>query len=240
MSQTIQMCRGFTDEQWKGLQPGLRAGDEPAWSCALEVFERRMKERYFSCIESLISADSEKDVEVPAGAAADCSTLPDDGDALVCVPGFAIMGLCCLLAETLQGFREKPTQEVPTKGPCTYPDGQCIRPVTSTTTSQFWEFLQRPAFRGEFVDQKMAKDFVDGIRNGILHEAETRRWIIWRSDPPNQIVARLGNRYVLNRAEFYKALKAEYYDYLRELRKPSSATLRERFVKKMNDIVKGS
>lgn len=238
MTKPIQICRGFTDEQWKGLRERLDSNDESAWNCAVEVFERRMRERFLAGIEALADSDSKSDREVPHGAPPDCSTLPEDGGNRVVVPGFAIMALCCLLIDTLQSFREKhegTTGE--TVVPCLYPSGPCIRPAASTT-EQFKRFLSLPAFRGEFDDDKIATQFVRGVRNGILHEAETRGWVIWRKEPPGRIVERHAEGYALNRTEFYRALKGEFENYLRELRDPGNARQRARFVKKMNDVAK--
>lgn len=233
MTNPVQICRGFTDEQWEVLRRRLDGGDEAAWSCAIDVFRRRIRERFLSCIEALTEADSKRHVSVAAGAPPDCSTLPDDGERPVVVPGFSIMALCCLLAETLQGFREAPSAKPGASGPCSYPSGQCIKP---STTDQFREFLRRPAFRNEFDDDKVAKRFVNGVRNGIFHEAETRGWVIQRDRPPDRILIQEGKRYVLNRSEFSKALKAEFDLYLQELRDPGNSQLRSRFVKKMTDI----
>lgn len=211
--------------------------DEAAWSCAVEVFERRIRERFLSCIEALADADSRLDIEVPPGAPPDCSTLPDDGGKRVLVPGFAIMALCCLLIETLQAFREAPSRPIQVVGPCLYPNGDCIRPASSTT-DLFRSFLRLPAFRGEFDDDEVARSFIRGVRNGILHEAETREWIIWRNEPEGRILAPRGDGYVLNRSEFYSTLKLEFAQYLQELRDPHNAAMRGRFLKKMNDIEK--
>ena len=235
MTRPVQICRGFTDEQWKTLRKRLDGLDETAWSCAIEIFERRIRERFLSCIEALMNADSKQNVSVPSGAPPDCATLPDDGGTPVVIPGFSITALCCLLAETLQGFRETPPAKPAILGPCSYPIGQCIKP---STTDQFREFLRRPAFRNEFDDERVAKQFVNGIRNGIFHEAETRGWVIQRDQPAGRTVTREGNRYTLNRSEFYKALKVEFSVYLKELRNPDNLQLRSRFLKKMTKIVK--
>jgi len=237
MREPTQICRGFTDDQWRGLEKRLGTGDESAWSCAIEVFERRIRERFFACIEALMDADSKLDVEVPPGASLDCSTLPNDDGKRVVVPGFAIMSLCCLLAETLQSFRESPGKPADTAGPYTYPDGSCVKPVSSPSTNdQFKKFLRRPAFGGAFNDAKIAKKFVDGVRNGILHDAETRGWRIWRDEPLDQIVEPQAEGYALNRNEFYRALKGEFDSYLQDLRNPLNAQLRGSFVKKMSRV----
>ncbi len=237
MREPTQICLGFTDEQWIRLRARLGQNDEAAWDCAVEVFERRIRERFLACIEALMDADSQCDVEIARGAPPDCSTLPDDGGERVVVPGFVIMALCSLLIETLQSFRESLDEAAEVVGPCSYPAGRCIRPVASTT-EQFKKFLRLPAFGGEFNDDQVATQFVRGVRNGILHEAETRGWVIWREEPPGRIVERQGDRYLLNRTEFYRALRCEFEKYLRELRDPANTSRRRRFMKKMDDVAK--
>ena len=222
MKEPTQICRGFTDEQWKALRErltrdGHKRDDEAAWSCAVEVFARRIRERFLSCIEALEKADSRSDIEVEAGAPADCSTLPDDKGAQIVVPGFAIMALCCLLIETLQSFREARGAE----------------PSRDT----FGRFLRLPAFGGEFDDDLVVRDFVRGIRDGIVHDAETRGWVIWREEPVGRILEPHRDGYALNRTAFYGALKTEFEKYLQELRDPAKEDLRKHFLKKMNDIV---
>ncbi len=230
-----QMCRGFTDAQWRGLRPRLDTGEQVAWDCAIAVFERRINERFLSYIETLVHADSKADVEAIPDVPADCSTLPSNTGQVV-VPGFAILGLCCLLAETLQGFREKPAKAQPVSGACTYHlDRKCIKPAT---TDQFREFLRRPALQNAFADDSVARSFVNGVRNGIFHEAETRGWLMWRDEPPGKIVGAEGEQYALNRNEFYRALQKEFEGYVAELRDPSNSDLRKRFIKKMTDIAK--
>lgn len=242
MEGTVQICRGFTVVQWQTLhkrlinRDGTNSNDQDAWRCAIEVLERRIRERFLSGIEALETADSKSDISVVDEAPADCSTLPH-GDGIV-VPGFAIMALCCLLAETLQSFRCKTEMPQRLDGRCSYPNGACIRIPQTTTADAFKAYLRRPAFGGAFADEQIASSFVNGVRNGILHEAETRNWVIWRSEPENQIAAKEGEGYALNRGAFYRALKHDFADYLADLRKPKSLDLRVRFRKKMNDTVK--
>jgi hypothetical protein len=236
----MQICRGFTDAQWNELRKRLSqdesVGDEGAWRCAFDVFERRIRERFLSCVEALQRNDPKLDIAVSADAAADCSTLPADSRSDVVVPGFAIMALCCLLIETLQAFREA-QQSTPVTGPCTYPHGRCIPPEPSTIDA-FRKFLQLPSFRGEFADDKVVRSFVTGVRNGIFHEAETRRWAVWREEPKDRIIEPEARGYAVNRTAFYEAVKAEFYNYLDDIRNPSNTTLRGRFIKKMDDIAK--
>jgi hypothetical protein len=121
---------------------------------------------------------------------------------------------------------------------CSYPDGPCIRVPQTTTADAFKAFLRRPAFGGAFADEQIAANFIHGVRSGILHEAETRNWVIWRREPEDQILAKEGEGYALNRSTFYSALKNEFAEYLEELRNLKSVELRSRFRKKMNDIAK--
>lgn len=123
--------------------------------------------------------------------------MPRDNGRQVVVPGFAIMALCCLLIDTLQSFRNT------RKG--------------QSSTEVFKEFLQLPSFGGQFNDDTIIRHFVRGIRDGVLHDAETRGWVIWREEPEGRILEPQGDGYALNRSEFYRALKTEFAKYLEEL-----------------------
>jgi hypothetical protein len=237
MKETTELCRGFTDADWEKLRKQLDNGDQASWKLAIGVFERRIRERFLSCIDALIDADTKLDVAGHSGKTPGLPALPDDQGKPVVVPGFAIMALCCLLAETLQSFREKPNKAARSVGPCEYPNGQCIRPGPNMT-DQFKKFLKRPAFCHAFDDDKLSTAFIRGVRNGILHEAETRDWVIWRNEPSGCIVGSRGKGYAVNRGEFYRALKCEFNTYLKELDDTDNTQLRKRFVKKMNDIAK--
>jgi len=95
------LCFGFRKSEWKDLKKRLEEDDDDAWLKAIGVFERRMRERFFSSIDALFAADSKPDMSPSAAGGADH-----------CIPGFAIMALCCLLIDTLQGFRERPPRMV--------------------------------------------------------------------------------------------------------------------------------
>jgi hypothetical protein len=76
MDGTVQICRGFAVAQWRTLdarlinRDGTNSDDQEAWRCAIEVFERRIRERFLSCIEALGAADSRLDTSTPAEAPA--------------------------------------------------------------------------------------------------------------------------------------------------------------------------
>jgi hypothetical protein len=216
------LCFGFSKSNWQELSEGLDSGAEDAWTEGIAVFEKRIRERFLSSIDALFAADTKPD------------SLFADSAHGHCIPGFAIIALCCLLIETLQGFREAPPSAANPAGPCTFPTGSCIMPP-SGTNQQFIKFLRRPSFSEAF-DDNVANKFTSGIRNGILHEAETRRWVIWRDEPADKIVAQEQNGYALNRSLFYAAVKKEFESYLRELRDPASKELRLRFKMKMDAL----
>jgi hypothetical protein len=217
------ICFGFSKSKWEELSGRLNDADEQLWAEGIGVFERRMRERFLSSIEALFTADTKPDL-----SPADAPNTPQ------CIPGFAIMALCCLFIETLQGFREAPPVVAMPAGSCPFPQGQCIEPPAGTN-QQFVKFLRRPAF-GEAFQGGTAGKFNRGIRNGILHEAETRKWVIWREEPAGQIVAKEDDGCALNRALFYDALKKEFESYLQELRDPGNAALRQRFKEKMDAL----
>jgi hypothetical protein len=217
------LCFGFSKSKWEELSQSLDSADENAWAEGIGVFERRIRERFLRSIEALFAADTKPDL-----------SPSDSANTRHCIPGFAIIALCCLLIETLQGFREAPFAAANPAGPCSFPPGPCIKPPPGTN-QQFIKFLRRPAFGGAFNDE-VAKRFASGMRNGILHEAETRKWVIWREEPVGEIAAQEEDGYALNRSLFYDAVKKEFETYLRELRDPANKELRQRFKKKMDDL----
>ena len=73
----IELCRGFTTHQWRKLRPLLDGQDPEAWECAIEVFRRRLSERYLSSIEALIAADARVD-STYRSQNGDCHNLPQD------------------------------------------------------------------------------------------------------------------------------------------------------------------
>jgi hypothetical protein len=150
------------------------------------------------------------------------------------VPGFAIMSLCCLLVETLQSFIEGTFVDV-VANRCGFPDSDCIK-FAPSTSGAFKRFFRRAAFKADF-DNDSAFRFSQDVRNALLHAAETRGgWIVWRAVPKDRIIQRVDNGYILNRTNFYKALKVEFESYLNELRNVGQTKLRENFVARIDDI----
>jgi hypothetical protein len=238
------ICSICTTEQWAELRPQLLAANEEAWKKAVEVFECRMQERFFRCIELLLN---EGKTDLPENERTFLRSM---------VPGFAIMALCCILIETLQAFYEghimtppnvpdhqctypdgiclKAPQLIESVERCTFPDNSCVK--TPPTARSFVQFLRASPHFGDF-NARARSSFSIQIRNGLLHDAETRGgWLIRKTDPSGKIVERRGQHYILNRTRFYDALKAEFLDYLARLNDSSEKVLRDNFLKKMDNI----
>jgi hypothetical protein len=215
----MELCKDFTCSDWRALRKRIDADREEAWSQAIGVFKRRMNERFFRCIETLLQSDKEPTENQPI------------------VPGFAIMALCCLLVETLQSFYEGGRAEGPTlpDGACPYPNGCAKEPSTARA---FKQFLKRsPHFNSDFHNSEIRGDFSQHVRNALLHEAETRKgWLIRKTVPRGRIVQGKRGKYVLNRTEFYNALRAEFGDYIALLGDPSKQAERRRFLSKMDGL----
>ena len=213
-----------TDQDWAELRPRITSGDEGAFAQAVSIFERRMEERFFRCIDDLLLNDAA--VEENWG----------NRDVALTVPGFAVLSICSLLMETLHAFyigHVMKSWQQPF-GPCGYPHGACIKiPPTSRSLS---DFLRDSSHFRDF-NSKMRQSFGANIRNALLHDAETRSgWVIRMDDPTDKIVEKQGEQYVLNRTKFYAALRSEFYDYLARLRGNSHPELRANFLIKMDAI----
>jgi hypothetical protein len=230
------ICSKFKTQDWPKLRAQLVSRREDAWGKAVSIFECRMNERFFACIEQLLQGGGVEGQRI--------------------VPGFAVMALCCILIETLQAFYEghiitppalpdqsctypaaaciKIPQPLESPEKCAFPEHPCVR--TPPTARSFVNFLRDSPHFKDF-NGRARSSFSIQIRNGLLHDAETRGgWLIRKSDPRQKILDRRGDQYILNRTKFFKALKAEFCDYLARLRQPTNPELRSNFLKKMDDI----
>ncbi len=129
--------------------------------------------------------------------------------------GFVIMAIDCLLIETLQAFRW----------------GKLLSEYDPTEASLIVKFLRKsPRFNWE--DWK-AYRFCKDIRNGILHQAETKNDSLIRSDGPLVTGDENENGLIINRTKFHEQVEGAFTDYLDELREESRTELRDNFRKKM-------
>lgn len=138
--------------------------------------------------------------------------------------GFAILALDCLLIETLFGYRR----------------GR--RTLFGETSDAFKAFLAgAPSFKDDAALRARIPSFATAVRNGVLHDGETREgWIVWKSGPPGILAEVLGDRrLVLYRDAFHSAVVAaqkEYFDALRAGAGTEEAELRARFRDRVDQL----
>jgi|HubBroStandDraft_2_1064218.scaffolds.fasta_scaffold902166_2 hypothetical protein len=83
----------------------------------------------------------------------------------------------------------------------------------------------------------VAQSFYENVRNGILHDTETRKgWIIEQTRPKNLHVEQIGQNFVLNRSMFHEALKSEFEQWLERLR-AGDRQLRLNMKNRMKELV---
>ena len=130
--------------------------------------------------------------------------------------GFTILSIDCLLIETLQAFIEG------------------WKTTKNKSEKAFEKFLTTsPSFKKHF-SQNMAIQFYKNYRCGILHQAEIQSdSLVWSIGP---LVQNINNKMVINRTEFHKKLKDDFYHYLEQLKDERNVNLRNNFQKKMNHI----
>ena len=130
--------------------------------------------------------------------------------------GFAVVALDCLFLETLVGFQTGHS--------------------TTDTKSAYKQLLANSSHFG--FEEKTALAFYENVRNGIIHDTETRKkWIIRMAEPAGKIVqSDAEGNFVLYRTKFHKALKAELEDWLSRIRN-GDRTARERMRTRMQEIL---
>jgi hypothetical protein len=143
----------------------------------------------------------------------------DAADRLLDEPhyGFAILALDCIVLESLWGFMNG-------KGVPKNREEQVYRDI-----------LTGPSFG---LTAELSENFRKWVRNGIMHDAETRnRWLVEKTVPRDVVAQKNRNGdYVLNRTKFHGALKAALKDWVAKLR-DGDAGLRGNMRKRMNEVI---
>jgi hypothetical protein len=132
-------------------------------------------------------------------------------------PGFAILALDCLLIDAVQSFREGRVST-----------GE-VSPALSFTT-----FLASPRFSA--FSRRDRDEFFHYVRNGLLHNGETRGdWKV-RIDKPSILFkdVKTGSR-TINPRLFHAAVVEEFEDFCREVQN-GPFEVRERFLRRMDAI----
>lgn len=138
-------------------------------------------------------------------------------------PGFAVLALDCLLLETLFGYER---------------GGKATK-----TGRSFTRFLRTaPGFKESFAKEDRAKSFAGSIRNGLLHDGETRHgWIVWKGRAGGPLVyGHPDGRLVLYRDAFHAAVSAYLGAYLAKLREPGEVELRRKLKTRIDRLCKDS
>lgn len=139
--------------------------------------------------------------------------------------GFTVLAIDCLLIETICGYE------------------QGARTLVGGTSSAFEAFLSTaPRFKDAFAQGSRASAFANAIRNGLLHDGETRSgWIIWQGHAGGPIIDDLdGGVLGLYRSAFHSALKEHVSDYFARLRAKEGTQLRENLKKRIEQLCKES
>jgi hypothetical protein len=131
--------------------------------------------------------------------------------------GFAIIALDCIVLESLWGFM----------------NGKAVPHGKEKQVYQ--EILTGKAFG---LSAELSEKFRDLVRNGIMHDAETRnRWLIEKTVPRDTIAQQGKNGdYVLNRTKFHGSLTVAFDVWVGKLRK-GDAALRGKMRDRMNGII---
>jgi hypothetical protein len=128
--------------------------------------------------------------------------------------GFVIMALDCLLLETLHGFLNGAS--------------------TRDTRTAYKSILMAPPF---CFDESLATEFYENVRNGVVHDTETRKGWMIRMTPQTQIIEKDAfGIWILNRTMFHSALKTAFEQWLAKLR-AGDQTLRENMRRRMDEII---
>ena len=138
--------------------------------------------------------------------------------------GFAVLALDCLLIETIQAFRT----------------GKSTRTSTESRTAHA-AFLTTALEFQRYFSIERANDFYTNVRNGLLHDGETRKgWLVKSNSKYALVDPQLGDFFIVNRDKFHKALVKEFGRYLKELRDPDQNALRKNLVSALDGLCKRS
>ena len=183
------------------------------WKTAVEIFNDRYSSRFINPIKALMSNDDSRIWEYS---------------------GFAIMTINCLLIETLNQFYYGVRETKDLKKDKNVPHINSIEDA-------FVDFLGKRNFFK--IPAKEAKLFYLQVRNGLVHQAETKKSSkihIQSSQPEIIKIVSSGNvneGVSIRRDLFTTALLNEYDEYKKKLLdKPIDKPLRKNFIQKMGFI----
>jgi hypothetical protein len=206
-NRSVYIAGSKTADDWRTFRATLATTSDTGmwWRVAFETyFEIRLTLRYLDPIKVLQEHDTYQ------------------GE------GFSILAIECTLIEflesTLQGLSYRfRRQGDPPLSPHEY----------SNSGDLFVTFLStRPPFATDFNPQ-LARDFYEGVRCGLLHEAQTKGgWVIWAKSLGTPTVSASGK--IVYRDRFHAAL-LEFIEWYRGAL-PSDAALQAAFIRKFDSL----
>lgn len=139
--------------------------------------------------------------------------------------GFAVLALDCLLIESLQAFKS----------------GRHATDVKASRQA-YREFLRNSSrFRSFFPNDAAVDSFYKNVRNGLLHDGETRKgWLIKTNDKYYLIDYRQQPFVIINRKTFHRELVAEFTSHFEELRKANANAARANLYKAVEGLCRRS
>jgi hypothetical protein len=149
----------------------------------------------------------------------------DGVDSLISLPyaGFATLALDCLLIEAIQAFQQGFYSKTPTESRKAY------KAILRTS----------PYFSKFFPSDQCADDFYTYVRNGLLHDGETRGGYLVKVVGP-LLEARDDGSIRVNRKAFHVALCREFGDYIGRLSSPTEKQLRMNLVSAIEGLCERS
>ena len=104
----------------------------------------------------------------------------------------------------------------------------------SSSSDIFVSFLlNRTPFDKDFKDERTARDFYEGVRCGLLHEARTKKgWAIWAKDSAARTIDPTNK--IVYRDNFQDALLA-FVDWFKGAL-PTDRKLQEAFIRKFDSL----
>jgi hypothetical protein len=131
--------------------------------------------------------------------------------------GFAILALDCIVLESVWGFM----------------NGKAV--PKHQEKQVYHDILTGPRFN---FTPDLSESFRELVRNGIMHDAETRsRWLVEKTYPRYAVARENKNGdYVVNRTKFHRALTAAFKDWVAKLR-GGDTVLRKNMRLRMQEVI---
>lgn len=207
ISDNTKIAGDYTVGDWKRDRQNLTNID--AWKNAFYVFNTRIKLRFLSPIERILSSDKM------------------EGE------GFSVVAIQCILVEFLAAFYfgkvYVPQQQDSTRVLADH--------EYSSSASLVKDFLTTcEPFKTSFTSKQIAGDFFSDFRCGLLHEAATKKAALIRVSEGSKdiVIEKCSAGFVLYRDNFQTAILDFLKTYRAELL--TLKELQKSFIRKMDDI----